>query len=94
MPAEPSTRHPRFAWAVESQACRRTFVNRDAGSAWFAGPTFTWQATDKLSVTGAYNYQFAGRTETQYLPAGTRSKDFDLLNVNRHLAKLKVAYSF
>ncbi len=71
-----------------------TFANRDLGSAWFAGPTFFWQATDKLAVTGAYNYQFAGQTETQFLPAGTRSKNFDLLNFNRHLAKVKVAYSF
>ncbi len=71
-----------------------TFANRDLGNAWFAGPTFFWQATDKLAVTGAYNYQFAGQTERQFLPAGVRSKDFDLLNFNRHLAKVKIAYSF
>jgi hypothetical protein len=71
-----------------------TFLNRELGNAWFAGPTFFWQATEKLSLTGAYNYQFAGTTDTLGLPAGRTSKDVDLLNFNRHLVKFKLAYSF
>jgi hypothetical protein len=74
-----------------------TFLNRDLGNAWFAGPTFFWQATEKLAITGAYNYQFAGQTETLGLPTvpfARASNDFDLLNFNRHLVKLKLAYSF
>jgi hypothetical protein len=70
------------------------FLNRDLGNAWFAGPTFYWQATEKFSVTGAYNYQFAGQTDVLGLPAGRLTKNQDLFNFNRHLAKLKVAYSF
>jgi hypothetical protein len=38
------------------------FLNQELGNAWFAGPTFFWQATDKIALTGAYNYQFAGQT--------------------------------
>ncbi len=71
-----------------------TFLNRDLGNAWFAGPTFFWQATEKLAITGSYNYQFAGETDTLALPIGRRTKDTDLINFNRHLAKLKLAYSF
>jgi len=71
-----------------------TFANREIGNAWFAGPNFYWQATDKIFVTGSYNYQFAGKTDTLGLPAGQRSKDFDLFNFNRHLAKFEVGYSF
>jgi hypothetical protein len=71
-----------------------TFLNRELGNAWFAGPTFFWQATEKLSITGAYNYQFAGESEAVVLPAGRSSKDFDLFNFNRHLAKFKLAYTF
>jgi len=71
-----------------------TFANRDLGNAWFAGPNFYWQATDKLFVTGSYNFQFAGKTETQFLPAGVRGGAYDLFNFNRHLAKVEVGYSF
>jgi hypothetical protein len=70
------------------------FLNRDLGAAWFAGPTFFWQATEKLAVTGAYNYQFAGQTDTLGLPAGRVTKNVDLFNFNRHLVKVKLAYSF
>jgi hypothetical protein len=74
-----------------------TFLNRDAGHAWFVGPTFFWQATDKLAITGAYNIQVAGQTESQFVPTAPfqrRGGDYDLFNFNRHLAKLKIAYSF
>ncbi len=71
-----------------------TFLNKDLGNAWFAGPTFYWQATEKLAVTGSYNYQFAGQTENAFTNFGISSKNVDLVNFNRHLAKLKLAYSF
>jgi hypothetical protein len=70
------------------------FLNKDIGNAWFAGPTFYWQATDKLAVTGAYSYQFAGSTRDAINVIGASSKGVDLINFNRHLVKLKVAYSF
>jgi hypothetical protein len=71
-----------------------TFLNRELGNAWFAGPTFFWQATEKLAVTGAYNYQFAGSTDAIAIPAGRNGKNVDLYNFNRHLVKFKLAYSF
>jgi hypothetical protein len=71
-----------------------TFLNQDLGNAWFAGPTFFWQATEKLAVTGAYNYQFAGQTKDAFNTIGASSKGVDLVNFNRHLAKFKLAYSF
>ncbi len=70
------------------------FLNRDLGNAWFAGPTFFWQATEKLAVTGAYNYQFAGQTTNAATVIGGSSKGVDLVNFNRHQVKFKLAYSF
>ncbi|MGL4240527.1 MAG: hypothetical protein ACRCTI_05375 [Beijerinckiaceae bacterium] len=70
------------------------FLNRDLGNAWFAGPTFYWQATEKLSLTGAYNYQFAGQTKDAFNTIGASSKGVDLINFNRHLVKVKLGYSF
>jgi hypothetical protein len=69
-------------------------MKQELGNAWFAGPTFYWQATEKLAVTGAYNYQFAGQTKDAFNTIGVGSKGVDLVNFNRHLAKLKLAYSF
>lgn len=74
-----------------------TFLNRDLGNAWFVGPTFYWQATDKLAISGAYSIQVAGETETAFLPTVPFQRaggDSDLLNFSRHLAKFKIAYSF
>ncbi len=70
------------------------FLNQELGNAWFAGPTFFWQATEKLAVTGAYNYQFAGQTKDAINTIGASSKGVDLINFNRHLVKLKLGYSF
>jgi hypothetical protein len=77
------------AEASHQRAYTGIFMSNDLGNAWFAGPTFFWQASEKLSVTGAYNYQFAGQTNG-FVP----SKGVDLLNFNRHQAKLKLGYSF
>lgn len=70
------------------------FLNQSLGNAWFVGPTFLWQATDKLAITGAYNYQFAGQTRDAQNVIGASSKGVDLVNFNRHLLKLKLGYSF
>ncbi len=70
------------------------FFGNELGNAWFAGPTFYWQATEKLAITGAYNYQFAGETKDVFNTFGISGKGVDLINFNRHLAKLKLAYSF
>ena len=71
-----------------------TFFNQDLGNASFLGPTFYWQATEKLAITGALNFQFAGQTENAFTNFGISSKGVDLVNFNRSLAKLKLAYSF
>jgi hypothetical protein len=82
------------AEASHQRAYTGIFMKEELGNAWFAGPTFFWQATEKLAVTGAYNYQFAGQTRDALNTIGTSSKSTDLINFNRHLAKLKLAYSF
>lgn len=70
-------------------------LNKGVGNAWFVGPTFYWQATEKFSITGSYNYQVAGVTNNAFnVTGGFGSRGVDLVNFNRHLAKLKVAYSF
>jgi hypothetical protein len=80
--------------ASHQRAYSGIFLNRDLGNAWFVGPTFYWQATDKIFVTGAYNYQFAGQTKDAFETIGTSSRGVDLINFNRHLAKFKIGYSF
>ncbi len=82
------------AEASHQRAYTGIFMKQELGNAWFAGPTFYWQATEKLAVTGAYNYQFAGQTRDAFNAIGASSKSVDLINFNRHLAKLKLAYSF
>jgi len=71
-----------------------TFFNQDLGNAWFLGPTFYWQATEKLALTGALNFQLAGQTENAFTNFGISSKNVDLVNFNRSLAKLKLVYNF
>jgi hypothetical protein len=75
--------------ASHQRAYTGIFMSKNLGHASFAGPTFYWQATEKLAFTGAYNYQFAGQTS-----GFVGSKGVDLINFNRHQAKLKLAYSF
>ena len=77
------------AEASHQRAYTGIFMKNDLGNAWFAGPTFYWQATEKLSLTGAYNYQLAGQTN-----GFVGTKGVDLINFNRHQAKLKLGYSF
>jgi hypothetical protein len=63
------------------------FLNRDLGNAWFVGPTFYWQASKTISLTGAYNVQVAG---------SARNENFslNLTNYSQHTAKLKLGVSF
>jgi hypothetical protein len=64
-----------------------SFLNKDAGNGWFVGPTFFWQATDKISVNGTWAMQVAGESTS---PGRTLNID----TLNRHQARLKVAYTF
>ncbi len=63
------------------------FANRYQGSAWFLGPTFFWQASEKLAVSGTVAFQVAGRSQANGGP-------LNLDQFNRQLAKLKLGYSF
>ncbi len=63
------------------------FFGREAGYATFVGPTFFWQVTKAVAVSGAWNVQVDGRA------TGTRSK-LDLTNFNHHLVKVKLGYTF
>ncbi len=79
-----------FYVGVEGQHLRAysgTFLNKLNGHALFVGPTFFWQATEKLTVSGTFATQVAGQAR------GVRN-DLDLTNFSRNIAKLKFAYSF
>ena len=75
------------AEASHQRAYAGNFLNRDLGNAWFVGPTFYWQATKMVSLTGAYNIQVAGRARDE-------SFALNLTNFNQHTAKLKLGISF
>ncbi len=79
-----------FYLGVEGQHLRAysgTFLNQLNGQAWFVGPTVFWQATEKLAVSGTFATQVAGQAR------GTPNS-LDLDNFSRHIAKLKLGYSF
>lgn len=63
------------------------FFGGELGNATFVGPTFYWQATKALAITGAYGYQVAGKAN------GIPGR-LDLVNFNQHIAKFKIAYAF
>jgi len=63
-----------------------TFLNRLEGQAWFLGPTFFYKAGN-WAMSGTFATQLAGK-------ARGVSNTFDLDNFSRHIAKLKVSYSF
>jgi hypothetical protein len=75
------------AEASHQRAYSGNFLNRDLGNAWFVGPTFYWQATKMVSLTGAYNIQVAGRAKDETF-------GLNLTNFNQHTAKLKLGISF
>jgi hypothetical protein len=79
-----------FYVGVEGQHLRAysgTFLNALNGHAWFIGPTVFWQATEKLAISGTFATQVAGQ-------ARGSSNSLDLDNFSRHIAKLKLGYSF
>lgn len=63
--------------------------NRFTGEALFLGPTFYWQATKQLAVTGAVGFQVWGRE-----PGSVPAAKLNLATANQTIAKLKFAYSF
>jgi hypothetical protein len=79
-----------FYMGVEGQHLRAysgTFLNQLQGQAWYVGPTFFWQATEKLSISGTFATQVAG--QARGVP-----NTLDLDNFSRNIAKLKLGYSF
>jgi hypothetical protein len=79
-----------FYLGVEGQHLRAyqgTFLNQLNGHAWFVGPTAFWQATEKLAISATFATQVAGQAR------GTPNS-LDLDNFSRHIAKLKLGYSF
>jgi hypothetical protein len=68
-------------------AYQGTFLNQMNGHAWFIGPTAFWQATEKFAISGTFATQVAGQAR------GTPNS-LDLTNFSRHVAKLKLGYSF
>lgn len=75
------------AEASHQRAYAGSTFNTGAGSATFVGPTFFWQATDKISINGAWAYQVTGES----LLAGRK---LNLETFNRHQTRLKLAYAF
>jgi hypothetical protein len=76
------------AEAQHLRAYSGTFLNRLNGNAFYVGPTFFWAAIpDKLTVSGTFATQVSGK-------ARGVSNDLDLNNFSRHVAKLKLGYSF
>ncbi len=62
--------------------------NTHQGHAVFVGPTFLWQASEKITLNGAYAYQIAGNS----VGVAGRALAIDLFP--RHQARLKLAYAF
>ncbi len=58
-----------------------------AGEAWFAGPTAYVKLSDRVNMTAAWSIQFSGR------PAGG-PRGLDLLNFERHQARLRFGFEF
>jgi hypothetical protein len=64
------------------------FLNRELGQAYFVGPTFFWQATKAIAISGSYQAQVYGKVR------GVSGNQLDLTNFSQHQARLKFAYSF
>lgn len=72
-----------------------SFFNNYTGDALFVGPTFYWQATKALSVSGTWGVQVTGSAKVPATaPANIRNSDLNLITANQHIAKFKLAYSF
>ncbi len=74
--------------ASHLRAYRGAFLNVPAGHATFIGPTFFWEPiAGKLSISGTVAVQVAGK-------AVGVAGNLDTTNFNRHVAKLKLGYTF
>jgi hypothetical protein len=62
-------------------------LDRLAGQAFFIGPTFYAKITERYWISGAWNIQVAGRSSND---SGT----LDLVNFERHQAKLRLGMNF
>ena len=63
--------------------------NTFTGEALFVGPTFYWQATKQVSLTGAVGFQVWGRE-----PGSVPAAKLNLATANQTIAKLKLSYAF
>lgn len=73
------------------------FFNQFVGDAAYVGPTFYWQATKSLAISGAYGVQVAGSAKAiapAVLAPQFAASNLNLATQNQHIAKLKIAYSF
>lgn len=69
--------------------------NNFTGDALFVGPTFYWQATKALAVSGTWGVQVAGNAKLPATAAANlRNSDINLVTANQHIAKFKIAYGF
>lgn len=72
------------------QAYASAWFDDDQGDAVFLGPTFLWEITENVALSGAWSIQVAG-DEPYY---GLASTDLNLVDFNHHEAKLKLGISF
>ncbi len=73
------------------------FLNQYTGDAVFVGPTFFWQASKALSISGAYGIQVAGNAKAingAVLAPIFAASNINLASANQHIAKVKVGYAF
>jgi hypothetical protein len=75
------------AEAAYLRSYQRTGLNRFAGEAIFLGPTFYVLLSENVELAGALSTQVWGRE------AGANGR-LDLVNFNRHQAKLSLAIAF
>jgi hypothetical protein len=63
-------------------------LDRFQGHAFFLGPTFKATLTERLSISGTWSVQVAGRS------VEAPNRPLDLENFSRHEAKFKISYKF
>jgi hypothetical protein len=74
-----------------------SFLNQFTGDAIYVGPTFFWQATKSIAISGAWGAQVKGAQNAwNDVPLAPihQSSQLNLATQNQHIARLKVAYTF
>jgi hypothetical protein len=74
-----------------------SFLNQFTGDAIYVGPTFFWQATKSIAISGAWGAQVKGHQNAWNdapLAPINQSSQLNLATQNQHIARLKVAYTF